>query len=493
LKKLTTSTLTTGLILTILLTIGDVAALSPERTPVIIRFRDKTNASLIQTYGGDIKYIYDIIPAVACSLSPTLISILRKDPTVAYVQQDSITRISQEQLPWGVNRIDAEVVHHYNKGTGIKIAVIDTGIDYDHPDLDANIAGGKSFVRYTNDYMDDNGHGTHVAGIIAAEDNEAGVIGVAPEAELYALKALDSEGDGYVSDIVAAIDWSVANDVQIISMSIGSNRNDVSLHEACDNAYNAGVLLVGAAGNDGNMWGSGDNVDYPARYDSVIAVVATEKNDNRAVWGWFRASSTGPAVELAAPGDDIYSTYLGNTYATFSGTSMACPHVSGTAALVFNSPMDPAYDLDGDSVWDASEVREKLKDTADDLGSVGQYNQFGWGLVDADEAARQPVMHIKSIHMSKATGWLSFKIAAAIVTILDTDGNLVEEATIYGTWSGLTKELEIGITGSNGEAIFYTWIWGVSGTCTFTVNNVAKSGWIYDPLANRETSDGITL
>jgi len=481
------------LILIILLTIGDAAAISPERTPVIITFKDKPSVNTVRAYGGDIKYIYDIIPAIACSLSPTLISILRNDLTVAYVQQDSIIRIKQEQLPWGVNRIDAEIVHQYNKGTGVKIAVIDTGIDYDHPDLDANIAGGKSFVGYTNDYMDDNGHGTHVAGIIAAEDNEIGVIGVAPEAELYALKALDSEGDGHVSDIVAAIDWSVANDMQIISMSIGSNRYDVSLHEACDNAYNAGVLLVGAAGNDGNMWGSGDNVDYPARYDSVIAVAATDPNDNRAVWSWFRASSTGPEVELAAPGDAVYSTYLGNTYAPFSGTSMAVPHVSGTAALVFNSPMDSAYDLDGDSIWDASEVREKLKDTADDLGSVGRDNQFGWGLVDADEAAREPVMHIESIDMSKATGWFFFKIAAAAVTILDTDGNLVEGATIHGTWSGLTRELESGTTGLNGEVIFYTWIWGVSGTCTFTVNDVVKSGWIYDPVANKEASDGITV
>ncbi|MCL6579636.1 MAG: S8 family serine peptidase, partial [Candidatus Bathyarchaeota archaeon] len=354
-----------------------------QKVPVIIRFKDTSDTELLTMFGGNIKYVYNIIPAVACSVSQASLSALRGNPLVAYVQQDNVVQILQEQLPWGVDKIDAEIVHQYNKGTGVKIAVIDTGIDYDHPDLAGNIAGGKSFVSYTPDYMDDHGHGTHVAGIIAAEDNDVGVVGVAPEAKLYALKALDSGGSGYISDIVAAIDWAVANGIQIISMSFGSNSDDVSMREACNNAYNAGVLLVAAAGNDG-YWGR-DTVDYPARYDSVIAVAATDQNNNRAYW-----SSRGPSLELAAPGVSIYSTYLDDVYATASGTSMACPHVSGVAALVFNSPIDSAYDLDNDGVWDASEVRRKLRDTADDLGYAGWDSSYGWGLVDADEAAPQP-------------------------------------------------------------------------------------------------------
>lgn len=488
LKKIIISTLTACLILTSLLTIADAATLSTQRIPVIVRFKDKPNAGLIRTYGGDMKYIYNIIPAIACSLPPKWINTLRNDPRIVYIQQDSIIRVTQEQLPWGVDRIDAEIVHQYNKGTDIKIAIIDTGINYNHPDLDDNVVGGESFIGYTVDYMDDHGHGTHVAGIIAAEDNEIGVIGVAPEADLYGLKALDNKGRGYLSDIVAAIDWAVVAGMQIISMSIGSNSDYLPLHEACDNAYDAGLLLVAAAGNDGWWWW--DTVDYPARYDSVISVAATDKNDNRPFW-----SSRGPSLELAAPGVNIYSTYLDGTYATMSGTSMACPHVSGTAALIFNSPVDPAYDSDSDGVWDAPEVREKLKDTADDLGSAGWDNQYGWGLVDANEAALQPgvSMHVESIDMLKNTLWF-LKRAVAVVTIFDADGIPVEGATIYSTWSGLTSESESGVTGSDGKVTFYTnWIWGGSGTCTFTVDDATKTGWTYDPGANKETSDSITI
>jgi subtilisin/minor extracellular protease Epr len=188
------------------------------------------------------------------------------------------------------------------------VAILDTGIDYEHSDLNDNYIGGYDFANNDLEPMDDNGHGTHCAGIVAAEDNEGGVVGVAPEADLYAVKVLDSVGNGYMMDV--------------ISMSFGSNLGSTSLETACDNAYSSGVLVVAAAGNDGNPSGEGDNVDYPARCDSVIAVAATDSNDNRAIW-----SSTGPDVELAAPGVSIYSTYLGGGYATMSGTSMACPHV----------------------------------------------------------------------------------------------------------------------------------------------------------------------
>jgi len=142
---------------------------------------------------------------------------------------------------------------------------------------------------------------------------------------------------------------------------------------------NGGIVLVGAAGNEGNPSGRGDNVIYPARYENLIAVAATDENDERAKW-----SSTGPAVELAAPRVDILSTYL-DGYAYASGTSMACPHVSGTVALLLNTPIDVSYDLDGDGVWDLDEVRMKLNNTADDLGPAAKDEKYGYGLVDADE------------------------------------------------------------------------------------------------------------
>jgi len=223
--------------------------------------------------------------------------------------------------------------------------------------------------------MDDNGHGTHCAGIVAAEDNGVGVVGVAPKANLYGVKVLNSEGRGYESDVIAGIDWSVRNGMQVISMSLGSDFGSISLEKACDNAYSSGVLLVAAAGNDGTPPGKGDNVDYPGAYSSVIAVAATGSNDERARW-----SSTGPDVELAAPGVNIYSTIPGEKYGTKSGTSMACPHVAGAAALVMVTH----------PTWTNVEVRDRLQETADDLGATGFDTKYGYGLVDADEDASQP-------------------------------------------------------------------------------------------------------
>jgi subtilisin family serine protease len=259
-----------------------------------------------------------------------------------------------------VDRIDAEFAWAEGyTGEGTKVAVIDTGIDYTHPDLIANYKGGKDFVNKDDLPMDDNGHGTHVAGIIAAcNNNDIGVVGVAPNASLYAVKVLDATGSGYYSDIIAGIEWCIGK-VDIANMSLGGTYDSPSLHAACDTAAEH-ILLVAAAGNSGNRAGRGDNVNYPARYDTVIAVAATDSSDNRASF-----SSTGPPLDIAAPGVSIYSTYKGGGYATMSGTSMAAPHVAGTLALL----------LSGD-----------IYGTADDLGSQGWDSLYGWGLVDAEES-----------------------------------------------------------------------------------------------------------
>lgn len=336
--------------------------------------------ALVRGAGGEIKYTFHIVRVIAAKVPEPVINALRANPNVTYVEHDGTVKATQETLPWGVDRIDAELVHPANKGTGIKVSIIDTGIDWNHPDLDANYKGGYDFVNDDTDPMDDNGHGTHCAGIIAAEDSDIGVIGVAPEAYLYAVKVLDQTGSGYVSDVVAGIQWSIDNGMQISSMSLGTNTDYQTLHDACDAAYAANIIVAAAAGNDGNKWATGDNVDYPARYDSVIAVAATDQNDKRAVWRAFTASSTGPAVELAAPGDEIYSTYWDDTYATKSGTSMACPHVTGTAALVWASY--PNYSN--------VQVRQRLCDMAEDLGDTGRDSEFGYGLVDTAAAAAPP-------------------------------------------------------------------------------------------------------
>jgi subtilisin len=379
-KKRTSSILMVCMVLSSLFVVmGNGIAAKPivqpgEKASVIIGFKEKPESDLILRYEGDIKCTYTFIPAISANLSREAIEAIVKDERIAYIEPDYEVHVLEETLPWGVDRIDAEKVHPYNKGRGVKVAIIDTGIDYTHPDIDGNYKGGYDFVNNDDDPMDDHGHGTHCAGIVAAEDNDIGVIGVAPEAYLYGVKVLNSGGSGYVSDVIAGIQWSIANGMQVISMSLGSDSDSTSLHNACNAAYNAGVVLVAAAGNDGNRWGSGDNVDYPARYDSVIAVAATDSNDNRASW-----SSTGPAVELSAPGVNIYSTYRGG-YTTLSGTSMACPHVTGTAALVWYAY--PNYTN--------TQVRQRLQGTAEDLGTTGRDTWYGYGLVDAEQAAYTP-------------------------------------------------------------------------------------------------------
>jgi len=355
------------------------AAQSPERVDVLIGFDQQpgpAEEAIVHRAGGTIKHTYHLIPSIAASVPEAAIDGLRANPNVTHIDLDGRMWAIDAELDnsWGVQRIGAGTVHDYNKGTGVKVAIIDTGIDYTHEDLDANYKGGYDFVNTDTDPMDDDGHGTHVAGTVAAEDNDIGVVGVAPEAALYALKVLDETGGGYWSDVIAAIQWSVDNGMQVINMSLGGTGT-TDVEAACQAAYDAGLLLVAAAGNSGNPPGKGDNVIEPATYDSVIAVAATNKDDGRATW-----SSTGSDLELSAPGVDINSTLLGGGYGEKDGTSMASPHVAGVAALV----------IAGEGLSNV-EVRTRLQVTADDLGAAGKDSQYGYGLVDADEAAPPPV------------------------------------------------------------------------------------------------------
>lgn len=570
-----------------ILTPPEEEQLSPEKggppdglVKVLIGFKQKpgpAEQAVVKGVGGQIKYTYNLIPAIAAAIPEVAIEALKKNPNITNIELDSEVYALDTELDnsWGVKRIGAGFVHDDgNNGEGIKIAIIDTGIDRDHPDLDGNLVGGVNFVSKPswrtpdpNNWDDDNGHGTHVAGIIAAEDNDTGVVGVAPGAALYALKVLDRTGSGYVSDVVAAIQWATVNDIQVINMSLGGGAS-ITLEAACLLAYyQDGLILVAAAGNGGS-------VIYPAAYDSVIAVSATDNADKLASF-----SSIGPEVELAAPGVNIYSTYKDGGYATMSGTSMASPHVAGTAALVIAAGI-----LD---------VRTQLQTTADDLGDSGRDQQYGFGLVDADEAAsaqppppnEPPIvsitnpadgftfdsgaeilfagkasdledgdltsylvwtssidgsigtgdnfyktlsdgthtitievtdsggetgsayigitvgtpitdnMHVKSIEMSSQTAGINVN-AIATVTIVDKISTSVEGATVYGHWRGATSDVDSGVTNASGIVSLESnkVKKPKSGTIfTFTVDNVSKVGWTYDPGANIETSDSITV
>lgn len=282
-----------------------------------------------------------------------------------------------ESLPWGINRVDAEMVWPLGNIAGpIKVGIIDTGISNKHPDLLANIKGGVNTISPRKNWNDDNGHGSHVAGIVAAIDNNIGVIGVGPGIDLYAIKVLGAGGSGYLSDVIEGIQWATANGMQVINMSLGTGSDIQSLRDAVIAAKRAGVVVVAAAGN------SSGAVIYPAAYPETIAVSATDQSNIIAGF-----SSRGPEVDLAAPGVSIYSTYKGTGYATFSGTSMAAPHVAGSAALVLNTPVG-VYDVNSNGKWDPDEVQTKLQATAIDLGNGGFDNLYGWGLVNAYNAVQ---------------------------------------------------------------------------------------------------------
>lgn len=280
-----------------------------------------------------------------------------------------------QTISWGVTRVGANLVWGTTTGTDVKVAVLDTGIDLAHPDL--KVYGGYNAIDPLKSANDDNGHGTHVAGIIGALNNSIGVIGVGPNINLYAVKALDRRGSGYTSDIIEGLDWAIQNDIKIVNMSLGTNSDIESLHDAIIRARDAGIVLVAAAGNDGAA------VDFPGAYPEVIAVAAIDSNNNAASW-----SSRGPEVDLSAPGVSIYSTYKGSIYKTLSGTSMATPHVAGAAALVLTTPVG-AYDLDADGTWDPQEVQNKLEAAATDLGASGKDPLYGAGLLNIP-AAIQP-------------------------------------------------------------------------------------------------------
>ncbi len=324
---------------------------------------------------------------------------LADDPRVAYVEDDVVVetmdntgkaagkKVSQQAkvivqavqvLPWGIDRIDAEKVWPLgNTATGTDVAIIDTGISLSHPDLKLNIKGGVSEVAYTSSFNDDNGHGSHVAGIVGALNNTVGAVGAAPAVNLYAIKVLGKNGSGFLSDIIDGIDWARMNGMKVINMSLGCNCPSQVLRDAVVRAYNAGIVIVAAAGN------SGGPVIYPAAYPEVIAVGATDQLNNAPLW-----SSRGPELDLVAPGVSIYSTYKGTSYATLSGTSMASPHVAGEVALLLKTLITPAYDTYRgiNSKWDPSEVLKRLEDTASGaVGGAGYRidDTYGFGLVNA--------------------------------------------------------------------------------------------------------------
>jgi serine protease len=511
---------------------------------------------------------FNIIPAVAASLDADQVKQLRANPDVEYIEPDykiyalggpdtnaysssGINALSSSQvIPYGITMVNAPTIWPRTKGAGVRVALMDTGISMYHPDR-GNVVGSVSFATdstgATIPVEDFAGHGTHTSGTIAAANNDIGVVGVAPQADLLIAKVMDNTGSGQDSWLISGIEWAVNNNAKVISMSLGSSSYSASLDTVCSNAYAAGVVLVAAAGNDGSSTPS-----YPAALSSVISVSALDQNKNIASF-----SNYGPTIALAAPGVSVYSTVPisidtsavadaiwsstshqsnlvagtapgsvsgqicncgladssspantcpdsvagniahirrgtttfaakvahaqskgaigviisnnvsgnfsgtigdgtplvvvsisqadgdalqilaqsgisgtvsvnGNPYAYYSGTSMACPHVAGVAALIFSAAH---YNIT------PVEVSNILFDSAQDLGAPGRDDIFGYGLVDANAALNLEKINILAAF---AGNWLSICSSPSWCEGMDTNQsgavNFLDFAALTKSW-----------------------------------------------------------
>lgn len=271
---------------------------------------------------------------------------------------------------YGLFNIRAPQGWDYTTGsTAIAIAILDTGVDLTHPDLASKIVPGYDFANNDNIPQDDNGHGTHVAGIAAAiSNNGIGVAGVSWGARIMPIKVLNAAGSGSFANVAAGIVWAADNGAQVINLSLGGSSPSAVLQDAVNYAYGKGVTLVAATGNSGSNF-----VLYPARYPNVIAVAATDSSNTHAAFSNF-----GPEVDVAAPGVAIHSTTIGNNYGYLSGTSMAAPFVSGLAAILRGLPTNNSPD----------EITWKIETTALDLGTAGRDDLYGYGLIQLDTAVQ---------------------------------------------------------------------------------------------------------
>jgi len=334
--------------------------------------------------------------AVKVQNDQALENIKKNNPSISYVEPDYEVQIFVQTIPTGINRIDADLSSTISgdaqNSVNVDIAIIDTGIDLKHPDL--NIYKQISFVRGTKTANDDNGHGSHVAGIVAAKDDSNGVVGVAPGARLWAVKVLDRNGSGSLSNVIKGIDYVTANAAQIdvANMSLGGEFTSSSLNSALSKSVAAGVTYVVAAGNSAK-----DAQTFsPANHPDVIAVSAIVDTDGKC--GEFGASTSygaddtfaifsnfGSVVDMAAPGVNIYSTYKSGTYATLSGTSMASPHVAGAAAL-FKASNPLATPTD---------IRNSLLSNGSNPSTLCNGNGFGYFNGDKD-VIPEPLLYVRN-------------------------------------------------------------------------------------------------
>ncbi len=274
---------------------------------------------------------------------------------------------TREIMDYGIKMIGAEYEWSETMGEGVKVGIIDTGIDVNHQDLKNRIKAYKCFVDGETDDL--NGHGTHVAGVVAAEKNGIGVVGVAPKCDLYIAKAFDEKGVSSDESVSKSLEWMLENDVNIINMSYSSNKTDEKEKALLEECSKNNIILCAAAGNSGN----GENIDtisYPAKYNNVIAVTAVDYKGNITDF-----SSAGEKAQVAAAGKNILSCYKNNSYAILSGTSMATPLITGAIALLQGKAM-----LRFNRYLTPDEINTLIAMYADYPGLHGKSAKYGYGI-----------------------------------------------------------------------------------------------------------------
>lgn len=364
-----------------------VSVLSGEYAPdeVLVRFRKAaSHENILQclspvngTVLSSIEELNVWVVQIPFGKVAESIAVISMCPEVRYVEPNytvSITDTIPTDPDWGLQYglVSIRAPQGWDFATGsssVTIAIVDTGVDLGHPDLAAKIVGGYNAINPLVSVQDDNGHGTHAAGIAAAiGNNGVGVAGVSWGARIMPVKVLNSAGKGNVDDLAAGIRWAADNGAQVINLSLGSLNSSFVLEDAVNYAYSRGSVIIAAAGNDGVT-----PLRYPAQYPHVIAVGAVDGVNNRA---WF--SNYGPELDLVAPGVDIYSTVIGG-YGYESGTSAAVPYVSGLAAI-----------LCGYHSCSPDVIASEMESTALDLGTAGFDDFYGFGLIQL-EAALKPM------------------------------------------------------------------------------------------------------
>lgn len=351
-----------------------------KKGEVIVKFKEKVGAAvqkrLIKKLGATVIADRDVVDSpfqiIKVANVKKVVSALQQNPNVVYAEPNYLFHATWTpndtyyDYQYGPQLTNTDWAWDIVRGSSRQeIAVIDTGVDYTHSDLDEKTILGYDFVD--NDYnpMDLNGHGTHVAGIAAAETNNAnGIAGMAPYTAILAVRVLDANGGGSLADVADGIRYAADMGAEVINLSLGCNCDTRTLENAVNYAWNQGAVVVAAAGNSGTS-----TTFEPASYENVIAVAAVDRDDRLASF-----SNYGSWVDVAAPGVDIASTYPGQRYVYMSGTSMASPHVAGLAALLAAQNRSNA------------EIRRAIEWTADPISGTGTY--FEHGRINSYQAVR---------------------------------------------------------------------------------------------------------